>query len=427
VTRRALVVSASVLAAAVAVSTGIVAFSPSSSRHPEPIAMPAAAATQPPAKTPLEQAEQSLDQQAAALLRGDEKGWLAAVDTRKPALVAHYRSMFRSLRGLGVSQFDYRPYIRPGGKGATVVLGATVTYCLSRTRCPDWTADESSGPPRVEQQLTLAPIRGHYVITTLTKGPQRTRLQPTPWESGDLVFARGSRVTVAGPKSQSKNLRRVLAIAEKSARINDKFAGYVRNPQSRYRVLLADDKTWKSWYGGIEGTWTVAYAVPLNDAGTDVVLRMTKLQGDSELLATTIQHELGHVVTLGGIGVRDFDEDQWLTEGIAEYIGWAPKHATASWRRASVRNAFRGAKRPRTIASKPLSDDASDAASDRFYGLGHFAADCMAQQYGERALFEFVRLTLRADNTYDQASRDAFGKPFATVDKGCLVWIKNQA
>jgi hypothetical protein len=425
--RRAFVVSASVLTAAVAVSTGIVAFAPSSSHRPEPIAMPAAAATQPPPKSPLEQAEQSLDQQAAALLRGDEKGWLAAVDTRRPKLVAHYRSMFRSLRGLGVSQFDYRPYVRPGGKGSSVALGATVTYCFSLTRCPGWTSDEGSGPPRVEQGLTLAPVRGRYVITALTRAPEVNRLQPTPWESGDLVFARGSRVTVAGPKSQSKNLRRVLAIAEKGAKINDRFAAYVHNPQPRYRVLLADDTTWKSWYGGIEGTWTVAYAVPLNNAGTDVVLRMGKLKGDSELLATTIQHELGHVVTLSGIGVRDFDEDQWLAEGVAEYIGWAPQHATASWRRASVRNAFRGAKRPKTIASKPLSDNASDAASDRFYGLGHFAADCMAQQYGERALFDFVRLSLREDNTYDQASRDAFGKPFAAVDRGCLAWIRKRA
>jgi hypothetical protein len=158
VSRRAIVVSASVLAAAVAVSTGIVAFAPSSSRRPEPIAMPAAAATQPPPKTPLEQAEQSLDQQAAALLRGDEKGWLAAVDTRRPKLVAHYRSMFRSLRGLGVSQFDYRPYVRPGGKGASIALGATVTYCLSLTSCPRWTADEGSGP-RTRQR----PLRDHRI------------------------------------------------------------------------------------------------------------------------------------------------------------------------------------------------------------------------------------------------------------------------
>jgi hypothetical protein len=218
----------------------------------------------------------------------------------------------------------------------------------------------------------------------------------------------------------------VLAIAERSAKINDRFAGYVRNPQPRYRVLLADDKTWKSWYGGIEGNWTVAYAVPLNTAGTDVVLRMSKLEDAPDLLATTIQHELGHVVTLSGIGVRDFEEDQWLTEGIAEYIGWAPRHATASWRRTGVRNAFRG-KRPRTIASKALTAAASDKVSDRFYGLGHFAADCMAQQYGEQQLFDFVRLTLREDNTYDQASRDAFGKPFATVDKGCLTWIRKAA
>ncbi|MEV6488329.1 hypothetical protein AB0M20_06810 [Actinoplanes sp. NPDC051633] len=421
------------LAAAIAASTGIVAFAPSSATRPSAV-VPAAEAKAPstppstpspspsPPRSPFEQAEQALDQQAAALLDGDEARWLAAVDPRKPELVARYRSMFRSLRGLGVSQFDYQPHIRPGGKGATVAVGTTVNFCFSLSTCP-----EGAGAPAVEQSLTVSPVGGRYVITALTKTAEPTQLQPAPWESGDLVFARGRRVTVAGPKSQSRNLRRVLAVAEKSAKINDRFAGYVRNPQTRYRVLLADEKTWKSWYGGIEGSWTVAYAVPLNSAGTDVVLRMSKLSSDAELLATTVQHELGHVVTLSGLGTRDFDEDQWLTEGIAEYIGWSPRHAAASWRRGSVRTAFRGDKRPRTIASKPLSDDASDSASDRFYGLGHFAADCMAQRYGEPALFEFVRLVLRADNTYDQASRAAFGKPFTAVDKACLTWIRRSA
>ena len=64
---------------------------------------------------------------------------------------------------------------------------------------------------------------------------------------------------------------------------------------------------------------------------------------------------------------------------------------------------------------------------DTFYGLGHFAVDCMAQKYGERKLFEFVKLTLREDNTYDMASREAYGVPFKTVDKGCLTWIKKTA
>jgi hypothetical protein len=333
--------------------------------------------------------------------------------------------MFRSLRALGVSQFAYYPFIRDGGKGTTVALGTDIAYCFSMAKCPDYTPREGAGPPRISQTMTLKPIAGRYVISSVGRPDERSHLYPAPWENGgELVFAQGKRVTVAASRSEAKNLARVLAVADRAALVNDRFATYVGNPQKRYRIYLADDTSWKSWYGGEDDEWTVGYAVPLNEAQTDVVLRMSELLKDRRLMSTTIQHELGHVVTLGGVTERDFDQDRWLSEGIAEYIGWSPRPASASWRRGSVHDAFRGGRPPKTIAAKPLGPKAGAREGDAFYGLGHFAADCMAHQYGEPKLFQFVRLALRNDNTYDQASRDAFGKPFAAVDKACLSWIR---
>jgi hypothetical protein len=79
------------------------------------------------------------------------------------------------------------------------------------------------------------------------------------------------------------------------------------------------------------------------------------------------------------------------------------------------------------MAARPPGAKAGNEEVDAFYGLGHFAADCMAEKFGERKLFDFVRLALRQDNTYDQASREAYGKPFKTVDKACVAWIRKQA
>ncbi|MFG1605607.1 hypothetical protein [Actinoplanes sp. NPDC049265] len=422
--RRALIIAAGVLAVAVAVSTGVIAFAPS--RPASVSAVRAAEAEEKEPPTPFEQAEASLQRQAGALIKGDEKGWLAAVDPKSPALRARYRTMFRSLRGLGVSHFEYHTYQRAGSKGSTVAMGVSIAFCLSVVTCPAYTMKSDNGPPRAEQALTLKPVAGRYVISGLAGVKDPNYLQPMPWESGDLVFAAGRRVTVAATPKQAKNLKRVLAVAEKAAVINDRYAAFVGNPQQRYRVYLADDKVWKKWYGGIDDKWTVAYAVPLNNAGTDVVLRMSELS-DRRLLETTLQHELGHVVTVGGVSTRDFGQDQWLSEGIAEYIGWAPRHATDSWRRRSVHNAFARARKPKTIAAGELGDNASDKAGDAFYGLAHFAVDCMAQKYGERKLFQFVKLTLREDNTYDMASREAYGVPFKTVDQACLSWIRKTA
>ncbi len=381
--------------------------------------MPTPTATRP--LTPFEQAGAVLKDQAAALLKGDEKGWLAAVDPGRAALRTRYRALYASLRALELSNLEYRLYPVLGDKPGSPKVRADLTYCFTAATCPAWQL--KNGPPRLTQTLTFRSVRGRYVITAVAD-TNANDMQPTPWERGGLVFARGARVTVAAPRSQAKHLPRVLKMAEKAAVVNDRFAEYVGNPQQRYRIYLADEKAWKTWYGGIDPNW-VGYAINLGTAGTDVVLRMSKLK-DRRLMATTIQHELGHVVTFGGVSSRRFTANRWLTEGIAEYIGWSPEPARASWNRYAVRSAFRSGKPPRTIAPEPFGAKAGARTIDTFYGMGHFAADCMADRYGERRLFTFVRLVLREEKTYDEASRQAFGKPFRTVDKGCLKWIKGQ-
>lgn len=417
---------------AVLLLTGTVAFAVTG-RGDEPLGQAATAATAVPTPssppTPFDAATSALEAQAKALLAGDENGWLAVVDPKQPKLVARYRGLYQRLRGLDVSHFTYHTFMVDAGKAGagTVGVGADIAYCFSMDTCPDYTREQWDGPPRISQLLTLKKVADRYVITKLAKAKEPNDLQPVPWENTDLVFARGDRVTVAGPRSQKRNLARVLPVAEKAAAASDRFAGFLGTPQKRYRIYLADKKTWRSWFGGEKGKWTIAYAMPLNEAQTDVVLNTGEVIVDRQLLDETIRHELGHVVTLSGATVRDHDEDLWLSEGVAEYIGAAPRSATASWRRASVRATVRGSRKPTTIAVEAPGDDASAREGDAFYGLGHFAVDCLAQTYGERKMFDFVRLALRQDNTYDQASQEAFGKPFKTVDKGCLRWIRKRA
>ena len=416
----------------VAVLAGTVALVVTDGRS-EPLAEPAAAATVAPvrttAATPFESATQALHVHAKALLAGDEKGWLAAVDPKQPKLRARYRTLYRSLRALGISHFEYHPYIIDAGKaGANAVgVGATIAYCFSLDTCPGYVEAPWDGPPKIGQKLILKRAGGRYVITRLDQADEPNGLQPTPWERTDLVFAQGRRVTVAAPRNRANYLKQVLPLADQAAAVNDRFAAYLGTRQKRYRVYLADRKSWKSWYGGEKGKWTIGYAVPLNDAQIDVVLKADELMSDRAELADTIRHEMGHVVTLHGVAQRDHDEDLWLSEGIAEYIGSAPAPATSSWRRGSVRAKVRSGKRPTSMAVKAPGAKARSEDVDAFYGLGHFAVDCMGEKFGERKLFDFVRLALRQDNTYDQASREAFGKPFKTVDKACVSWIRQQA
>ncbi|MEV6596326.1 hypothetical protein AB0M36_05590 [Actinoplanes sp. NPDC051346] len=379
--------------------------------------------------TPTESVRAALDLQAQALLSGDEKAWLAVVDPKLPKLQARYRTMFRSLRTLGVSHFDYLVDSGYAADDNAVKVDAEITYCFVGDKCGAAGAPDTDGMPVAFHELVLTPRDGKMLITSLvSKKSGDWTLLPAPWEDSELVAVQGKRVTLLATPGERKHLKRLLPIAERAAAVADRFAGLVANPQQRYRIYLAGPRQWKTWYGGQRGSWTVAYTQTLVRSTTDVVLNMAELKNEPDLLATTIQHELAHVVTVGGLNQSGSGSSgMWLEEGIAEYIGWHPNLATASWRRPSVRDAVHGTDRPESIALHALADDADDDESDAFYGLGHFAASCLAEKYGEKALFTFVRLYLREDSDLDRASEEAFSKPFKSVDNACLTWIRDRA
>jgi hypothetical protein len=231
-------------------------------------------------------------------------------------------------------------------------------------------------------------------------------------------------VIVAGPNSQAKRLKQVLKLAEKAAKVTDKYAGYVNNPQRRYRVYVADEAGWKKWYGGIEQKWVIGYEMPLNSTGGDIILR-AKASEDPRQLAVTLQHELTHVVTLAG-GHWETTDDQWLIEGIAEYVGALPRKAQDTGNHDVLAESFGKHGAPKTIVVPQLPDDADDLTVNTLYAMGHYATSCMAATYGERKLMQFTNLVLREAKKPDEASRTAYGKPFATVDKACVRWIRDR-
>ena len=375
--------------------------------------------------TPLELAQRVLDKQAAALLRGDQPGWLAAVDPKKPALRKRYADLYRSLRALHVTQFEY--HLSPGGSAnGLVVASAEIAYCLSATAatCPPYTTSVNQGPPRFTQKVSLRPAPAGYLIVGLADGPATNDLQPAPWQAGDLVFAQGKRVTVGAPRALRGRLAEVVRIADQAAVTTDRIAGYVGNPQLRYRIYLATDKAWRTWYGGGLPGYTVGYTIPLNDAGSDVLLHLSELDFAEEL-RVTIQHEMTHVATLSNLTYVS-EQYTWLLEGVAEYAGWLPQHAKSDWTYPAVRSAVRGSHPPRSIVVGALDPAAKQRAVDVFYGLTHYAVDCMVAKYGERKAMDFVRRALRLDEQPDEAAMGAFGQHFDKVDKGCVAWIKAQ-
>ena len=350
---------------------------------------------------------------AVALIEGDEAGWLAAVDPAKPALVARYRGVYRSLRTLGVDRYSYRRNVGTGDRKNPSVrtIPVRASYCFGADTC----ADRSWGS--VGQILTMRPVGGKYVITAMADQPGKNN-EPVAWQAGTLQFVQGKRTIVGAEPTEAKYLSQYLAIAEQAAAADDPFAVLFLTRQTRYRVFLAGEKQWKKWYGGSED-WAVGTANATSESGYDVVLRVARLDTARERLVT-MKHELGHVITLTG-AANYRDRDRWLREGIAEYIGWAPKTAQDSFRRPS---AEWGAHRFTTMVQTWPGYRASDRAGDAFYALSHYAIDCLAQTYGRERMLRFARLILLHDEPYDAAARDAFKKPFAAVDKSCVAWVR---
>lgn len=367
-------------------------------------------------------AKRVLDDHAAALLRGDEKGWLSAVDPERPDLREHYRQQFSALRELGVSNWSYNVIIPPVTTYGRPELDAhvTVAYCLHVKTCPVYDRTEPR-TPTIEQRLSLTRRGGAYVITDV-RPPQNRAPGQTPWESSKLTFAQGKRVTIAAPPSQVHRLREVVAAADRAAVIADRYAKYVDNPQLRYRIYLAGDAEWKTWFGAAPRRNAAGYAIPIGLVGTEVVLRMSTVKPQE--VFELVRHELGHVATLSGSDQRAsaiYDIHEWLVEGVAEYISFAPKGATSNPSHNSVRA---GGRLPDTLAIEPLSDKAKDREVSRFYALGHHAVSCLVDRFGEPRFFDFLKRVLRQDASYDEASRAAFDRPWRNVDRDCVSQIR---
>ncbi|WP_436529059.1 hypothetical protein [Actinoplanes sp. HUAS TT8] len=378
-----------------------------------------------------------LREQAAALIRGDEAGWMAPVDPAETDTVAYFRKRFQVLRALHVSQFAYARGTAPVAVGAGDTAFSDVIYagvCFSRPSCPDIMPEDGIelGAPRIKETFSFRRADGRYLITSVFASPPENSREPMPWQSGDLVVADGKRVTVAAAPAVAGRAKEALEVAEKAAVVADRFAGLFHNPQQRYRVFLADDKQWKRWFNSpmARENAVVGLTVAINDVQSEIMIKMSGNATRAEL-ADTIQHEMGHVVSVGNLNdtgkklVPDVHEE-WLTEGVAEYIGHYPGHAAQSSRRAAVHQLVASSARPRSIEVPSLDWD-DPKKINAYYGYGHFAIDCLAATYGEPKTVAFVSAMAREGRSDDEAATSAFGKPFAEVDKTCLAWIGSHA
>jgi hypothetical protein len=362
--------------------------------------------------------------QADALIRGDETTWLAAAG---PSVRAFFQKRYALLRQLGISQFAYEfsnyPVEGPDSVTADVLSG----YCFSLPSCPKVVgfANSPVGAPTIRESFTFRKNNGRWVIDKVYAAGGDPTLEPAPWQDGNLVVAQGKRVIVATTPNNAGRLAEAVRAGDQAATTVDKFAAQFDNPQGKYRIYLADEKHWKIWFS--LGEEVAGYELPLRGVQSEIVVRL-KYASPYKEFQNTIQHEMGHVASVGSISPDGRpplnNKPQWLTEGLAEYIAYYPKGPQSSARLSRVRELVHSSASPRSMTAGTLGGTLKE--DNQFYGYVHYSVYCMAQQYGEAKMIQFADLMLRKGRPEDEASQQAFGKPFDDVDSGCVRWIKTK-
>ncbi|MGH2600952.1 MAG: hypothetical protein ACRDJ9_16395, partial [Dehalococcoidia bacterium] len=126
-----------------------------------------------------------LDGRASALLKGDEAGWLAAVDRGDKGLVEQQRGIFRNLRAMGVDHYEYdiaELMSLPGGEIGMSAY-AIARHCFGAKKCR---------PARSDAYLSLEEGDNGLVIAEY-----KPFGLPRPWELSDLRARVGKGVVVA--------------------------------------------------------------------------------------------------------------------------------------------------------------------------------------------------------------------------------------
>jgi hypothetical protein len=352
-----------------------------------------------------------LTQQAEALLRGDERGFLAVAEP-KSAAVGALRRQFRSLRALKVTAWQVRITDIPERAGARWRVAVTYEHCFVEPGCItgpvsiETTWVDRAGVPRM---VALAPS------ASAQDGPR-------PWEASDLVVAVGKRAVVATTAGQKRRLAEVLREAERAAEIADRYTVGDRPPR-HYKIFYAGEAEWRRWYGGDRPEWTAGYAVPVGGGHFDVVLNGKDLH--SSVLDDLLRHEMTHAASLPGGGFRT-GENWWLVEGLADLAAAGGRPVSQYESLGDVRRLVSGGWNGPLSAAEP-GQRATDWQVSAAYGIGYLAVRHLVDRFGEQALLAFFKAVVHERKTPDTASTEVFREPWKTLHDDCVSYARSAA
>ncbi|MEJ3743274.1 hypothetical protein WEI85_08315 [Actinomycetes bacterium KLBMP 9797] len=347
-----------------------------------------------------------LAQQAAALLRGDERGFLAAAVPTSRA-VPVLRRQYRSLRALRVTVWQPRIVDLPARQGGEWEVAVSFGHCFAVPGCQ---------PARVSIETRWTGEADRLRLVAVEPSPS-AQDGPRPWEVSDLVVASGRRTLVATTSAQRGQLATLLAEAEQAAAVADRYA--VGAPPDRYLIFFAGAAEWRRWYGGDRPEWTAGYAVPVGGDHFDVVLGAQGLH--PSVRDDLLRHEMTHVSSLPGEGYRT-GANWWLVEGLADHAAadGRPVHGYESLPdvRKLVSAGWQG-----PLAEAEPGSGATGWRVNAAYGVGYLAVRHLVDRYGLSDVLAFFQAVMRDRRSVEEASRRVFGMEWPALHADCVAYI----
>jgi hypothetical protein len=352
----------------------------------------------------------TLRRQSAALLGGDEQGWLRDVD---PPLAGELRRLYANLRGLQVSGWVPKPatVTGTGQTGPAWHTDTRIRVCFAGPTC---TREHSADSLTAKTTWRVTDDRD--ILSVFSWDGERARpSRPTPWERDTLTFAAGDRVIVAAP---SGGMRPAgwLPAAERAAVVADRYT--LAEPRvGKYLVFLAGRREWKTWFSAFTDREVLGYALRPSETSAFIVIDTTRVRTDAHG-ETVLRHEMGHIATRFGPSTR---VGEWATEGMAEYVAWAGRPVTAYDRTADARLLTAKIK---WAGRLDLEWSPTPTYRSGYYAMGFFAMRCLGETYGEPELLDFFDAMAHGGRSPAQASEQSFQTPWETAQAACIPIIK---
>jgi hypothetical protein len=330
-----------------------------------------------------------LAQRATAVLQGDQKAFLAAVDPKQPALVTEQRTLFTNLRKFGFTKLNYfvdsergTPALVAKYGPATFTVRVMMRYQLTGLDTAAVQTDLGYSFTRRGSQWVL--ISDNAIDSELSQNGHRQ-----PWDYSEIAVTRREKVIVVvdkaeaslGAKIAQSSVAAVAAVRRHWPRPWNGAVMVVAMREPQVMSLV--------WTGGKGAGWTIAAkAVSLYDGepfrlkttapvGSRIVVNPAYRQRtDADLLV----HEMTHVATAS----LNWQTPDWLVEGLAEYVRCRSIEDDPHWTVDPYRKQVRTKYLP-TLKALPTSAD-FDANSARAYGLSWWATEYLAAKQGTKAL-----------------------------------------